>query len=330
VVCRNSQPRLIPAAAALVAAAIALSPGSTQAQPFLLVGNYSSNTIVKYNAVTGGVIANPFIALGGSGGGHDIVLDNHNHVFVSDVIAGTVGEFNATTGAAINPSFITTVNPRALALDNNNHLFVGQTGGNGQGLPTVAEYDATTGTLIHANFINETGGTLGIALDRHSHLFVDRGISVGLYDATTGATINANFIPDSGIIAVDALDHLFVGGGPRVAEYDATTGATINAALVTNVVYPEGLAVDGNNHLFVSSDNAAAVGEYDATTGAAINANFITGVFGPTGLAFVAAVPEPSSLLLMAAAAGIGVGWRRPRLPAWDWGRGCCATWSWF
>ena len=40
-----------------------------------------------------------------------------------------------------------------------------------------------------------------------------------------------------------------------------------------------GLAVDGNNHLFVSQSSGTAVGEYDATTGATINPSwFITGL----------------------------------------------------
>ena len=56
------------------------------------------------------------------------------------------------------------------------------------------------------------------------------------------------------------------------------------------------------------------MGEYDATTGATINATFINssqGLNNPEDLAFVA-VPEPSSLLLVAGAAVSAAGmWRR-------------------
>ena len=82
---------------------------------------------------------------------------------------------------------------------------------------------------------------------------------------------------------------------------------------------PTFLALDNNNHLFVSNGNSNTIGEYDATTGAAINAAFITqGLNSPDGLVFAASVPEPGSLALvgavMAGAAGRVV--RRRRRPA--------------
>jgi hypothetical protein len=59
----------------------------------------------------------------------------------------------------------------------------------------------------------------------------------------------------------------------------------------------------------------SAIGEFNATTGAAINRNFITGHSSPYDLRFVAPVPEPSSLLLVAAAAGIGLVRRKHLAP---------------
>ena len=68
-----------------------------------------------------------------------------------------------------------------------------------------------------------------------------------------------------------------------------------------------GLSVDGNNHLFVTISGGFYTGvlEYDATTGA-LNNNFSITDFGgglPGSLFYVAPVPEPSSLLLLTAAA---------------------------
>ena len=73
-----------------------------------------------------------------------------------------------------------------------------------------------------------------------------------------------------------------------MGEYDASTGATINAAFINGqgLSGATKLALDGHNHLFVTSQNTNTVGEYDATTGATINANFINGqVAGDFGLA---------------------------------------------
>ena len=123
-------------------------------------------------------------------------------------------------------------------------------------------------------------------------------------------------------MVLDSLNHLFVAdiSNNTVSEYDATSGATINATFVVGsqgLSGPFGLAVDGSNHLFVTNTGNNTVGEYDATTGATINAAFVTGLQLPQDLLFVAAVPEPSSLLLLAAAAGIGGATRwRKRLAA--------------
>jgi hypothetical protein len=61
-------------------------------------------------------------------------------------IGGWIGEYDATTGAAINAKFITTAldSPSALALSGN-ILYVTNQGNN-----TVGAYDATTGAVINA------------------------------------------------------------------------------------------------------------------------------------------------------------------------------------
>jgi hypothetical protein len=138
---------------------------------------------------------------------------------------------------------------------------------------------------------------------------------VSKHDAITGqatpgfAVINA----DAGGLVLDALNHLFVSDtyANTVGEYDATTGAAINAAFITGLNSPNGLTLDDNNHLFVVNTGNGTVGEYDATTGAGINPNFITGLGTPGGIAFMAPVPEPSSLLLVAAAATAAICRRR-------------------
>ena len=79
---------------------------------------------------------------------------------MSYYVANTVGEYDATTGAAINPAFIgvqgTNYFPAALALDGNNHLFVGYSGS----VNRVSEFDATTGAIINPAFITGISGDL--------------------------------------------------------------------------------------------------------------------------------------------------------------------------
>ncbi len=70
-------------------------------------------------------------------------------LYVANADGETVGEYNATTGAAINANFITGLNNDwELALSGNS-LYVASY----NGISTVGEYNATTGAAINANLI---------------------------------------------------------------------------------------------------------------------------------------------------------------------------------
>lgn len=182
----------------------------------------------------------------------------------------SVGQYDATTGGAINASFINgLINPLEFAVDGNNHLFV--TNFN----TTVGEYDATTGAAINANLITGLLTSFGLAVSG-DHLFVTNFFesTVREYNATTGAAINPGFIT-----GLDEPDGLTVSG---------------NALFLSS--FGSGLGRPSGN-----------VGEYDASTGTAVNASLITGLNGPSGLA-VGAVPEPSPWSIMACAGVVLLG----------------------
>ncbi len=103
---------------------------------------------------------------------------------------GVVGKYDATTGAAISPSFITGLNfPVGLAVKGNT-LFVANADGN-----TVGKYDAKTGAAISPSFITGLNAPFGLAVLGNTLFVANFGSgTVGKYDATTGAAINANFI----------------------------------------------------------------------------------------------------------------------------------------
>jgi hypothetical protein len=292
----------------------------------LLVANASTDVIGKYDATTGATIQTPFITTAPGNGYYSLAVDGNNHLFVNPQIANTGHEYNATTGAVINPSFINGQDVPfrgPMALDGNNHLFM-EAGGNPGSW--VAEYDATTGATINVNFINlnqglQVGGAMTV--DKvNNHIFVVDYNSIREFDGTTGATINYYFAgadTPRGMV-VDAFNHLFVSAGTGVMEYNSLTGAVINPTFISGNTYPQGLALDDNNHLFAtySDFNASfeAVGEYNATTGAAIKVDFINGqgLDQPASIVFVPSVPEPSSLLLVTVAVVCGAMFRRKRL----------------
>jgi len=203
------------------------------------------------------------------------------NLYVLNTESGTVGEYNATTGATVSASFITgLIEPFSIALLGNNIYTTNNI------TFAVEEYDATTGALINDSFI-AASHPHGLAISG-STLYVtdyDSG-AVSEYNAMTGATINASL--NTGLEQAESLavsgSNLFVAGlsstvsGYVVGEYNAVTGATINASLMTGFgsVTPS-LAVSGSA-LYVGY--YGGVGEYNATTGATINASLISRLDG--------------------------------------------------
>jgi hypothetical protein len=280
-------------------ATLGTMPTSVQAQIFYVslpdsntVGEYSAGgAAINANFITTGLNVPIWIAVSG------------NTLFVANTASGTIGTYNATTGAPISENFITGASG-GLAVSGNTLFVAG--GGPFVGTGIVSEYNASTGAVINANFITGLTTPRTIAVTGNTLFVTCNGSGppgsilpgiVSAYSATTGAAINANFI--TGLSNPQGLavsgNNLFVAdaGTDTISEYDATTGAVINANFIMGVradgviqfSVPIGIAVSGND-LFVANNVAnGMVGKYNATTGASIDANFISGLTGPTGLA---------------------------------------------
>jgi hypothetical protein len=216
--------------------------------------------------------------------------------FFVGFVGGSIGTYDATSGAAINPSFITEFasTPTSIVLRGNT-LYVAD-----NSLGAVRTYDATTGAVVNPSFI--TGGALSFIPYRleisGNTLFVSAilgtdpaNYTVGTYNATTGAALNASFItgPQGPLTSFDDLaisgTTLYVAhfDNNAVGTFDATTGAALNTSFITGPIMPAALAISGNT-LFVSDVLTGTVGTYDATTGAVLDASFITGVEEPYDL----------------------------------------------
>jgi hypothetical protein len=162
-----------------------------------------------------------------------------NRLYITNSTYGTVGVYDATTGAAINSSLVTGLEaPRGVAVAGNN-LYVA-------GFQTIGEYDATTGAAINASLVTGLDGPDGIAVSRNNLYITNQGEIVSIYNATTGATITQYFLTDiidPYGIAVSG-NHLFVSDSYQLGEYDATTGATINSTVLYHGAY--GVAIQGS------------------------------------------------------------------------------------
>ena len=165
-----------------------------------------------------------------------------NTLYVADYTTGTIGTYDATTGAAINASLITGLNGTVSLAISNGELFALNLG-----TGTVSSY-TLAGALVNSNLVTFTSGTTGMAVSGNT-LYLDSSNGVGEFDATTGSAINASLVTGLG---GDQVSGLAVSGGDlyvienalgQVGEYDAVTGAVVNAALITGLSNPAGIAI---------------------------------------------------------------------------------------
>jgi hypothetical protein len=209
-------------------------------------------------------------------------------IYETNSSVGTIGEYNATSGATINSSLVSGLNsPYGIVVSGGN-LFVVNS-------DRIGEYNASTGATINASLVSGLSGpgygAIGLA-EYGGNLFVVQNGSgharIGEYNATTGATVNASLVTglNDPIFIAASGGNLFVTqrNANRIGEYNATTGATVNASLVSGLGTPYGIAVSGGN-LWVANANANTIGEYNATTGATINSSLVSGLNNPIGLA---------------------------------------------
>src|SRR6266496_3454501 len=91
----------------------------------------------------------------------------HGQIFVTNEASGTVGEYDAATGAAINASLVSGLNggPAGIALSGGNLFVTNAFEG------SIGEYDATTGATINSALVSGLNFPLGIAVSG-GNLFV--------------------------------------------------------------------------------------------------------------------------------------------------------------
>ena len=204
-----------------------------------------------------------------------------SELLVADSGSNEIGQYDATSGAAINPSLISGLNSPEDVEVSGADLYV-----KNYATGTVGEY-TIAGATINASLVSGLSSTGGIAVSAGS-LFAanDNSGAISQYNATSGAPIDVSLITglDSPTgIAVSGGD-LFITtyGTGTIGEY-TTAGATINASLINDPGGPNATVVSGGD-LFVTNYDAGTVGEY-TTAGAVVNASLVTGLNSPTGIA---------------------------------------------
>jgi hypothetical protein len=122
-------------------------------------------------------------------------------LYVADSFAGTIGEYDASTGAPINPALVTGLDYPTVVAVSGSKLFVVTLGDFLVG--TVGAY-ALDGTPINRSLISGLDSPTDIAeFDGKLYIANSGAGKVGEFDAVTGATINDDLI--TGLRGVSAI-----------------------------------------------------------------------------------------------------------------------------
>lgn len=229
-------------------------------------------------------------------------------LYVADMANKRIQTHDASSGAAINLSFITGLNnPWGIAVAGD-LLFVSDL----DGTDDVGAYDATTGVYLFD--LAGTAGSIDVAVSGNTvYVLVYSSGKVMTFDATTGAVISPSFITGNlaggqGIAVAGGNLYGAMNGDLAIRLWDTWTGVLLNSTFATTLACPEDVDVSGDT-LYVTAGGSGSgegglnrkVETFNATTGDLINNNFVS----QNGTSYV--VARDGVLYVSGAASGTGV-----------------------
>jgi len=219
-----------------------------------------------------------------------------NHLYVANDGGGNVLSYTppyTAPGTVMEP----VGNPVAIAVDNENDLFVAAFGsGSGYSIAgNLLEYTPASSTTISATLGNGMfEGPRGIAVDANRDVFATDQGSNSVYEFTPPYGAATHIIPSvTGNVYAIALSpncNLFITAGANVLEYAPPyTGAPV-ATISSGLTNPAALAFDAVGNLYVSDTAARKVNVYAVPyTNAPAATIQLSANSGPLGLALDAA-----------------------------------------
>lgn len=284
--------------------------GSGASGQELLVSNFGSSTITRYDLTTrqlkathgsGSGLVNPLAARVGPDG----------RLYVTSEGSNAVLRFNANTGAFID-TFIGAgagglTQPTGLDWAADGSLCVASFDGD-----KVLRYNGSTGAFI-GTFVSAGAGGLngadnGMVFGPDGNLYVPSYFSsrVYKYNGVTGAFMSTfAVVGQPRVILFRDNDVLISSETQGIVRHNKTTGAFINrfaTAGVNGLSTPIGLAAGPDGSIYVGSSGNNRILKYNGATGAFIQ-NFATAAAGVNLPAFITiVVPTPAAGAVLALA----------------------------
>jgi len=216
---------------------------------FITDFNQNNGTVGEYTTAGDPVNDALVTGLGSPPGG--LALSGGS-LFVDNYFSGSIGEYDAVTGAATQAPLIRGISPGMISVAGGELYEVNIRS------KTIAAF-TTAGATVNADLVNYgTGSPTGVAV-YGGQLFLADGANgtISVYDANTGTVINPSLV--SGLSSPNGIavfgGYLFVAnlGSGTIGEYDAATGTVVNAALITGLSGPFGIAVETLATTFVAA-----------------------------------------------------------------------------
>lgn len=294
----------------------------------ILVSEFFTGRIQRFDEVT--KAQSTFATVAGNPGLSGLAYSQStNSLYASALNQGGVYRFNAQTGSLLGFSLLG-IGPGGLAVAANGNVYVSDfTSSN------VRVYDSTLSTLLRT-ITTPAGPTSGVGfLNNGNALIATAGGGVYRDDGVNVTSFSANPLA-SAQIATDSLGNTFIGHGlgfsNSVFKYDASGNLLgtidVNPALVGSTgngsstgTSPGGVTFDGNGNLFVAVLGQSNPGDpggergglfrFDVNGGNRVD--FTVGSNAYSSVVWIAAVPEPSSFVLLVVGATSALAYRRSR-----------------
>ena len=326
-----------------------LLAAAADAQTFLFVSSINTNSVFRYNGLTGAFIDN-FATGGGLNSPAGLGINpNNGNLLVVGAQNNQVLQFNITTGAFINTftSGATLGTPDGMAYGPDGNLYVG-----GGTTNNVQRYNGSTGAFLNTFATGQSGSspaTSGVTFGGPSNNLYYGNFSVlsnvaRQHNGTTGAFVNQTpnmgaFLNIPAGVAIGPDNNLYVAidtntNAGRIDRFNGSSLALIGtfvAAGAGGMGRPYGIAFGPDGNFYVSSYGGSIatsnIKRYNGATGAFID-DFVAlgsgGLDDPSYIMFftTAAVPEPSILLLVGGsglALGAWLRFGRKRARAYRW-----------